>query len=85
MLWSFGVCGSLIVVASHAEEDWLSGLGSQYLQLSGSRAWALWLWRMGFVALQHVESSQMSDQTRVPCTGRWILNHWTTRQVPCVI
>ena len=20
--------------------------------------------------------------TRVPCIGRWILNHWTTRKVP---
>ena len=22
------------------------------------------------------------DQTCVPCSGRWILNHWTTREVP---
>ena len=22
------------------------------------------------------------DQTCVPCIGRWILNHWTTREVP---
>ena len=22
------------------------------------------------------------DQTLVPCIGRWILNHWTTREVP---
>ena len=22
------------------------------------------------------------DWTHVPCTGRWILNHWTTREVP---
>ena len=21
------------------------------------------------------------DRTRVPCTGRWILNHWTTKEV----
>ena len=25
--------------------------------------------------------SQTRDQVHVPCTGRWILNHWTTRQV----
>ena len=29
-----------------------------------------------------VESSQARDQTCVPCTGRRILNHWTTWEVP---
>ena len=28
-------------------------------------------------------SSLTRDQTRVPCIGRWILNHRTTREVPC--
>ena len=27
-------------------------------------------------------SSQARDQTHVPCIGRWILNHWPTREVP---
>ena len=27
-------------------------------------------------------SSQSRDQTHVPCTGRRILNHWTTKEVP---
>ena len=35
-----------------------------------------------FLALQHVESSCTRDRTHVPCTGRQILNHWITRQVP---
>ena len=39
-----------------------------------------WLWHMGLVALQHVESSQTRDQARVPYIGRWILNPWTTRE-----
>jgi len=39
------------------------------------------LWCMGSVALRHMKSSQTRDQTRVPCTGRQILNHWTTREV----
>ena len=26
-------------------------------------------------------SSQLRDRTRVPCTGRWIPNHWTTREI----
>jgi len=33
------------------------------------------------VAPRHVGSSQTRDQTRVPCIGRQILNHWTTREV----
>ena len=36
----------------------------------------------GVVAYRHVGSSQIRDQTRAPCIGRWILNHWTTRGVP---
>ena len=27
-------------------------------------------------------SSPNRDQTRTPCTGRWILNHWSTREIP---
>ena len=40
------------------------------------------LWRTGLVALRPVESSYTRNQTGVPCTARWILNHWTTRGVP---
>ena len=28
-----------------------------------------------------MRSSQTRDQTHIPCTGRWILNHCTTREV----
>ena len=27
-------------------------------------------------------SSPTRNQTRIPCTGRQIFNHWTTREVP---
>ena len=27
-------------------------------------------------------SSPTRDQTYIPCVARWILNHWTTREVP---
>ena len=37
--------------------------------------------RRGWVAPQHVESSWIRDRALVPCIGRWILNHWTTREV----
>ena len=29
-----------------------------------------------------MESARTRDWTHVPCTGRWILNHWTTREAP---
>ena len=35
---------------------------------------------LGLVAPQHMESSWTRAQTRVPCIGRWILNHCTTRE-----
>ena len=40
---------------------------------------------MGLVALQHVKSSQTRVQTQVLCTGRQILNHWTTREIHAVV
>ena len=42
------------------------------------------LWCMGLVAPSHVGSSWTGDQTCVPCTGRWILNHWATREAPVI-
>ena len=36
---------------------------------------------MDLVAPQLVESSWTRDRTHVPCIGRQILNHWTTREV----
>ena len=44
-------------------------------------AWASVAAPVGSVAPRFVESSWTRDQTRVPCTGWWILNHWTTREV----
>ena len=39
------------------------------------------LWCVALVALQQMESSQTRDRTWIPCIGRRILNHWTTREV----
>ena len=38
----------------------------------------------GLVASRHVGdlNSSTRDRTRVPCIGRWILSHWTTRAAP---
>ena len=38
------------------------------------------MWRTGPPASRHVGSSQTRVQTRVPCIGRWILNHCATRE-----
>ena len=40
------------------------------------------MWRTCLAALQHVGSSRTRARTRVPCTGRQILNHCATREVP---
>ena len=40
------------------------------------------LWCTGLVPLRHVESAHTRDWTCIPCTGRWIPNHWITRDVP---
>ena len=37
---------------------------------------------MALAVPRHVESSWTRDRTCVPCIGRWILNHWITREVP---
>ena len=39
---------------------------------------------MGFGTPPLVGSSRTRDRTRVSCTGRWIRNHWTTRESPLV-
>ena len=58
------------------------GTRPQQLWLAGSRAQAQPLWHTGLVALQHVGSSPTRTGTRVPCIGRWILNHCATREAP---
>ena len=40
------------------------------------------MWRTGLVAPRHVGSSRTRAGTRVPCIGRWILNHRATREAP---
>ena len=42
---------------------------------------AQWLWHKGLTAPWHVESPQTRDRTSVPCIGRCILNHRTTKEL----
>ena len=60
----------------------LRSTGSRLAGFSTCVTWAQQLWRMGLVAPRHVGSCQTRDRTRVPCTGRRILNHCATREVP---
>ena len=66
------VLGLLIAVTSLVAKHGLLGL------------WAQELGCTCLVALQHVGSSLTRDWICVPCTSRWILNHWITREVPRV-
>ena len=49
------------------------------------RAWALEcglsMCHMDLVALQLVGYFWARNRTLVPCFGRWVLNHWTTREI----
>ena len=60
------------------------GAGAYYRGFSCCRAQALGvraqqLWCRALVVSWHVGSSWTRDRTSVSCTGRRILNHWTTR------
>ena len=58
------------------------GTLAQQLWLVISRAQAQQLRCTGLAALWHVGSSRTRDRSCVPCTGRRILNHCATREVP---
>ena len=50
---------------------------------TGSRAHGLQKLQLsGLVALGPGGASWTRDQTQVPCTSRWVLNHRTTREIP---
>ena len=70
----------LIAVASLVAEHGLQACRLQQLWLAGCRAQAQQLWRTGLIALRHVRSSWTRARTCVPCIGRQILNHCTTRE-----
>ena len=86
--WVFiAACGfSLVAESSGYSSLQCTGFSLWWLLLLrsvGSRACGhLYLWVTGSVAARHVGSSWTRDQTHVPCIGRWILNHWITRELP---
>ena len=73
-----------------AESRLLSSCGAQAALCAGfSGLWSpgsrvqglLESWLTGLAAPRHVESFQTRDWTHVPCTGRQIPKHWTTKEV----
>ena len=85
-------CSGFSSCSTQAQQLWCAALGCMafsgwstgisLVALPGSREWAQQLWHMSLVAPQYLESSQSRDRTHVPCIGRQIPNHWTTRKVP---
>ena len=71
----------------------VSGVVALQLLIAVSSHWRAWahskqaqeLWHTCSVVPRQVESSQTRDQSHVPCIGRWILNHRTTREVQIFI
>ena len=87
LCWVFVAACALPLVAAKGDYSslWCACFSLWWLPLfwsTGSREQAQQLWRTGLVAPQHVGSSWTRAQTRVPCMGRWILNHCATREVP---
>ena len=85
---------SLVAVSGGYSPLWYAGFLLRWLLLC--RAWPLGsvasvkLWCVGSVVVAHRLSCPAScgillDRgywTHIPCTGRWIFNHWTIREVP---
>ena len=63
----------------------LSRCGAQAPDAQAPDAQAQQLWLTGPVAPRHVGSSQTRARTRVPRTGRQILNHCATREALCSV
>ena len=75
-LSSCGKWGPLFIAVRGASH--YCGLSCCGTQAPDAQAQQLWL--TGLVAPRHVGSSQTRARTRVPCTGRQILNHCATRE-----
>ena len=82
---------SLVVASGGCSSSWCSGVSQQRFLLlwstglrhagcSNYSPGVQQLWCASPAASGHVGSSQTRDRTCVPCMGRQILNHWTTRK-----
>ena len=95
LCWVFAAACGLSLVMASGVYSWLRcagfslrwllllrSTGSRHVGFSSCGTWVQQLWHTGLVAPRHVGSSQTRAQTCVPCTGRQILNHCSTREVP---
>ena len=81
LCWVLAAVNRLSLVVVSESYSSLHRMGSHCGGFScGARSQQLWL--KGLVDPQHVESSWTRNGTHVPCTGRWILIHYVTREVP---
>ena len=86
--------GSLLLPSSFLSL-WWTGSSLRWILLLWSRgcivAHGLWsaqasvVVACGLVNPRHMGSSQTRCRTHIPCVGRRILNHWTTREVPVCV
>jgi len=67
-----GEWGLLIAVASLAVEHRLSG------------PWASVVVAHGLSCLAAFGVFPNQESIHIPCIGRWLPNHWTTREAPCL-
>ena len=67
---------SLVAASGGYSSLWCAGFSLRWLLLLRSTDSR----HVGLVAPRHVGSSRTRARTPVPCIGRRILNHWTTRE-----
>ena len=80
-LAAWGLC---LVGRQLAVYGLLTEVASTGAESTGSRAGGLQQLCMGFVAPWHWGPSQTRDPTCIPCIGRLILNHWTSKEISCL-
>ena len=75
----FSSCGVRLLTAA-------ASLVPTGLRAGGHRGCGSWALEHGLIASRCMGSSRIWDRTHLPCTGRWVLNHWTAREAlrPCV-
>ena len=71
---------SLVVASGDHSSLWCSAFSCCWAQALGT--WASVVVNQGLSCSKACGSSETRGWNRVPCTGRQMLNHWTTREVP---
>ena len=83
ILLTYVCAGSLLLLTGFLQLRWVAAtLHCSDFSLQSTGTWASVIMCTGLSALQHEGSSQTRDWTHVPCIGRRILNHRTTREIP---